>query len=192
MWLSLGAIPALSVALLGPRRPLDDIMTNSTGKNSVSVDRDTVQHALWCYGLRFFPTSVMLILAHGLAAMEDVTNHHLNTSVTALYLVAISVSFLFRSKQISRNHLLFNPFWKCVIIVLGGFELFRASMVFSNVLMPDSGRPNWHYHGLWVCFLPLVIGFNEAIKRCEIKGEVRFQKRQRLEFGTKLGINSPF
>jgi hypothetical protein len=33
---------------------------------------------------------------------------------------------------------------------------------------------------------------NEMIKRQEIKVNVRFQKRARLEFGTKLGINSPF
>jgi hypothetical protein len=30
------------------------------------------------------------------------------------------------------------------------------------------------------------------VKRQAIKVEVRYQKRERLEFGTKLGINSPF
>ena len=45
---------------------------------------------------------------------------------------------------------------------------------------------------VWICGLPLVIAFNEIIKRYEIKSEVRYQKRQRLEFGTKLGMNSPF
>ena len=40
--------------------------------------------------------------------------------------------------------------------------------------------------------MPLICVTNELIKRQEIKVNVRFQKRARLEFGTKLGINSPF
>ncbi len=45
---------------------------------------------------------------------------------------------------------------------------------------------------LWSLGLLLVLAVNEVVKRQEIKVEVRYQKRERLEFGTKLGINSPF
>jgi hypothetical protein len=45
---------------------------------------------------------------------------------------------------------------------------------------------------IWSIGLPAVVALNEVIKRQEIKMEVRYQKRQRLEFQTKLGINSPF
>ena len=40
--------------------------------------------------------------------------------------------------------------------------------------------------------LLLVLLLNECVKRQAIKVEVRYQKRERLEFGTKLGMNSPF
>lgn len=40
--------------------------------------------------------------------------------------------------------------------------------------------------------LPLVFAINELVKWQEIKLNVRYQKRARLEFGTKLGMNSPF
>ena len=60
-------------------------------------------------------------------------------------------------------------------------------LFFGQFHIPPS--PCWI---VWICGLPLVIAFNEIIKRYEIKSEVRYQKRQRLEFGTKLGMNSPF
>ena len=40
--------------------------------------------------------------------------------------------------------------------------------------------------------IPVQLLINELIKRHEIKVNVRFQKRARLDFNTKLGINSPF
>jgi len=56
-----------------------------------------------------------------------------------------------------------------------------------------------HLHTLpvwaWVIHLgsiPVVLVVNELVKRYEIKLNVRFQKRARLDFNTKLGINSPF
>ena len=42
-----------------------------------------------------------------------------------------------------------------------------------------------------VC-VPIVIAINEFVKRKEIKVETRHQRRQKLDFGTKLGMNSPF
>jgi hypothetical protein len=45
---------------------------------------------------------------------------------------------------------------------------------------------------IWVCGLLIVVGINEVVKRLEVKVDVRYQKRERLEFGTKLGMNSPF
>jgi hypothetical protein len=53
-------------------------------------------------------------------------------------------------------------------------------------------NPPLHVWLIWSLGLPTVLALNEVIKRQEIKVEVRYQKRQRLEFQTKLGINSPF
>lgn len=52
--------------------------------------------------------------------------------------------------------------------------------------------PPVHVWLIWSIGLPVVIILNEIIKRQEIKMEGRYQRRQRLEFQTKLGINSPF
>ncbi|KFM78850.1 hypothetical protein X975_25764, partial [Stegodyphus mimosarum] len=47
----------------------------------------------------------------------------------------------------------------------------------------------WLVCGLWPF---VVVPLNELVKRHEIKVNVRQQKRARLEFCTKLGMNSPF
>lgn len=40
--------------------------------------------------------------------------------------------------------------------------------------------------------LILVVIINEIVKLHEIRVRVRYQKRQKLQFETKLGMNSPF
>ncbi|GFY60724.1 hypothetical protein TNIN_432411, partial [Trichonephila inaurata madagascariensis] len=47
----------------------------------------------------------------------------------------------------------------------------------------------WLLCGMWPF---VVLPMNELIKYHEIKVNVRQQKRARLEFCTKLGMNSPF
>ncbi|CAG0889218.1 unnamed protein product [Darwinula stevensoni] len=59
----------------------------------------------------------------------------------------------------------------------------------AEVVIPGIPLFSWLLGFIWP--LPL-IAFNEAFKRHEIKVNVRYLKRARLAFGTKLGMNSPF
>ena len=52
--------------------------------------------------------------------------------------------------------------------------------------------PSTHVGMIWGAGVLLVILLNECVVKQEIKVEFRYQRRERLEFGTKLGINSPF
>ena len=52
--------------------------------------------------------------------------------------------------------------------------------------------PSTHVCVIWGAGVLLVILLNELVVKQEIKVEFRYQRRERLEFGTKLGINSPF
>ena len=163
-------------------------MNISTGKNQAVVDINTIRYAIWCYGFRFLPTIAFLILGHGLAT--DLQNNHLNLIWIEIYLMAISLSFLFRARHLWQRHPGHNRVWLWTILVLVTFQIIYSIFVVcisEKFLVPPTST--WI---TWSCGVPLVIGFNEAVKRYEIKGEVRYQKRQRLEFGTKLGINSPF
>ena len=103
----------------------------------------------------------------------------------------ISLSFLFRGQHLWQQHPGQNPvwLWTCFSLALGQ-TLYSSTVVFlsqSSFELPSNGCLV-----VWLCGIPLVVAFNEMVKRYEIKSEVRYQKRQRLEFGTKLGINSPF
>ena len=109
--------------------------------------------------------------------------------MTVVYLMAISMSFLFRGQHLWQRYVLDNTVYLWTVLgislVQGVYSI--IALYFEQLKTPPSAC--WI---VWACGLPLVIGFNEIIKRYEIKSEVRFQKHQRLEFGTKLGINSPF
>lgn len=51
--------------------------------------------------------------------------------------------------------------------------------------------PFWSY--IWAFSWGIVLlGLNELLRFQEIKINIRYQKRARLDFGTKLGMNSPF
>lgn len=190
LWLTIIVIPMVSMSLMGPKSPDKDVMNISTGKNQIVVDKSSIKYSLFCYGLKFTPSLGILVLCQGLAATEGDTNTHINLVMTIIYLFAISVSFLFRQRHLWQRHPGHNTvyLWTVLGIVLAQ-TIYSAFVVTFSL---DFAIPSESCWIIWVCGIPLVIAFNEVIKRYEIKGEVRYQKRQRLEFGTKLGINSPF
>ena len=104
--------------------------------------------------------------------------------------MVISLSFLFRGQHLWQHHPGHNPVWlgTCLALLLGQ-TTYSMLVVFLSEKFPCPTYAAWV---VWLGGIPLVIGFNEAVKRYEIKKYQRYQKRQRLEFGTKLGINSPF
>ncbi|KAJ7316020.1 hypothetical protein JRQ81_002182 [Phrynocephalus forsythii] len=55
--------------------------------------------------------------------------------------------------------------------------------------MADIPMASWL---LGLLSLILVVIINEVVKLHEIRVRVRYQKRQKLQFETKLGMNSPF
>jgi hypothetical protein len=51
--------------------------------------------------------------------------------------------------------------------------------------------PSYSY--IWgFMWVPIALALNELIRRYEIKANIRYEKRARLDYGTKLGLNSPF
>ena len=107
-----------------------------------------------------------------------------------LYFSAISLSFVSRRHQLWQRHPGHCPAWLYVFGVLTLAVALYSVVVLSLVDEAwVSPAPVWV---IWGLGLPAVLAVNELVKRQEIKVEVRHQKRERLEFGTKLGMNSPF
>lgn len=191
LWVTVLVIPMLSISLLGPNSPDKDVMNISTGKNQVIVDRDSIKYSLFYYGLKFTPALSILLLNQVLAFEQSQgPNDHLNLVMVVIYLMAISLSFLFRGQHLWQMHPGHNNVYLWTILGIVIVQAFYSMIIyFTEETFELPPNACWI---LWTCGLPLVIALNEAVKRYEIKGEVRYQKRQRLEFGTKLGINSPF
>ncbi|XP_040573860.1 transmembrane protein 94 [Lepeophtheirus salmonis] len=191
IWLNSFFIPILSLSCMGVP-PDASIMNISTGKNILCID---IKYGLWCYGLRFIPSLLLITIIHVLASSHLEGKMHLfqelNMIGLQVYLVLISHSYLFRSYQTWQRF--YCRTW-CIITFL---LLFIQLMALVVIFLAQEGVGNLNNVPAYVwglCFssLPIVLLINEIVKRQEIKINVRYQKLARLEFGTKLGINSPF
>ena len=186
-----------------------NISNISTGKNkNVFFSKSTFWHSVWCYGMRFQIAFIAVFLSHILSML------HLNsscldesqcfkkiaanfsfvtdTNMTFLtfYLVCISFSFVSRTDHLWQYRI--KRSWhiavvaSLILVMQSGYFLLKCLHI--NVL--DS-VPLLSWVILGTC-IPIQLFVNELVKRHEIKVNVRFQKRARLDFNTKLGINSPF
>uniref|UniRef100_A0A671PBL1 Transmembrane protein 94-like n=1 Tax=Sinocyclocheilus anshuiensis TaxID=1608454 RepID=A0A671PBL1_9TELE len=113
----------------------------------------------------------------------------------ALHTVVISLSYVHRSQPLWRKNPFSNTWW-CLTVLLGqvvqaviDYQLWQdrsTEVVFTLRHIP---LLVWLLVSLSIV---LVVLINEAVKLHEIRVRVRYQKRQKLQFETKLGMNSPF
>nr|QFR37578.1 lethal [Phigalia pilosaria] len=125
---------------------------------------------------------------------------HITLALITAHLIIISLSFVHRQSSIWQRGFWSNKVW-CGTVVF----LIIIQSIFSGVML----RSTYGYCEEWdLCSLrysvpwPLAVGYAasvllvfllvEFIKWQEIKADVRNQRRARLDFGTKLGMNSPF
>lgn len=114
-----------------------------------------------------------------------------------LYFCVISVSFVHRMYQLWRKNPLKNRWWASSVFVVLVLQVVYGSISASLCSSSEPSGPGLANIPPWLWLIAfvwplLVIPLNEVIKRREIRVNVRYQKRARLEFGTKLGMNSPF
>ncbi|XP_053938904.1 transmembrane protein 94 isoform X2 [Cuculus canorus] len=122
----------------------------------------------------------------------------LTAGLIVLHTVFISITHVHRTKPLWKKSPLSNRWWTLTVaVVLLGqvaqtmldlklWENLSSSLTFNHVsISPVS----WL---LGFLSLILVVIINEIVKLHEIRVRVRYQKRQKLQFETKLGMNSPF
>lgn len=113
------------------------------------------------------------------------------------YFEIISLSFVHWNDHIwqqfpatNRLWLIIVPFIFCGQIVFSICDTYIRGFEASHTLPLSEVHPAvW---GLGLSFPVIMVIVNELVKHREIKLAVRSQKRARLDFGTKLGMNSPF
>uniref|UniRef100_A0A8C7QKC2 Transmembrane protein 94 n=1 Tax=Oncorhynchus mykiss TaxID=8022 RepID=A0A8C7QKC2_ONCMY len=106
----------------------------------------------------------------------------------ALHTVVISLSYVHRSQPLWKK----NPFilkGSCNREATVDYQLWQDRLAHLTFDLKDIPMLAW----LLVSLSSLVVVLlNEAVKLHEIRVRVRYQKRQKLQFETKLGMNSPF
>uniref|UniRef100_A0AAV2LKS6 Cation-transporting P-type ATPase C-terminal domain-containing protein n=2 Tax=Knipowitschia caucasica TaxID=637954 RepID=A0AAV2LKS6_KNICA len=115
-----------------------------------------------------------------------------------LHTVVISLSYVHRSQSLWRKSPFSNIWWCLTVPVVLLSQLVQATVDYlfwrdQNSLLDfklqDIPLLAWLLMSL---SLLLVMVVNEVVKMHEIRVRERYQKRQKLQFETKLGMNSPF
>ncbi|XP_046888146.1 transmembrane protein 94 isoform X4 [Hypomesus transpacificus] len=115
-----------------------------------------------------------------------------------LHTVFISLSYVHRSQPLWRKSPFSNTWWCLTVPVVLLGQLVQATVDYqlwrdrSSPLTFDLGSVPMLAWLLGSLSTLLVVLLNEAVKLHEIRVRVRYQKRQKLQFETKLGMNSPF
>ncbi|XP_055993842.1 transmembrane protein 94 isoform X2 [Sorex fumeus] len=122
----------------------------------------------------------------------------LAAALIVLHTVFISITHVHRTKPLWRKSPLTNLWWALTlpVVLLGQLAQTAVDLQLwthraSHVHFGPEDVPllTW----LLGCLsLVLVVVTNEIVKLHEIRVRVRYQKRQKLQFETKLGMNSPF
>ncbi|XP_026481591.1 LOW QUALITY PROTEIN: transmembrane protein 94 [Ctenocephalides felis] len=221
LFLSCFIIPLISISLMAEKAD-SSVMRKATGKKFMKINIQIIIFILWCYGGKFIPAVLGVLLTYCSAInneckdtnmynstvqisntinklnIDDACNvdiikfaQHLALLCIVLCLITISITFVHREHSIIKQSPINNLYWVGVIIfvfILHIVYLF-LNLTTSNIYYSATSWVAWT-----CCFCtPLVVFFiSEVIKWQEIETNSRYQKRARLDFGTKLGMNSPF
>lgn len=131
--------------------------------------------------------------ANGLLLAQKLT-----AALIVLHTVFISVTHVHRTKPLWRKSPLTNLWWSVTVPVVLLGQVVQTAVDLQLWTHRDS-RVHFGLEDVplltWLlgCLsLVLVVVSNEIVKLHEIRVRVRYQKRQKLQFETKLGMNSPF
>ncbi|CAB3361895.1 Hypothetical predicted protein [Cloeon dipterum] len=124
---------------------------------------------------------------------------HASCLLWVINLVVISISFVHRESPIWRANPFKNRLWGLAVLLVALLQFaFSAATMGPRLANDSKDIPPGLEHVPWPIYLLAAISpfavflINELVKLQEIKASVRQQKKARLEFGTKLGMNSPF
>uniref|UniRef100_A0A452R343 Transmembrane protein 94 n=1 Tax=Ursus americanus TaxID=9643 RepID=A0A452R343_URSAM len=178
LWLSCFCYPLLSISLLG-KPPHSSIMSMATGKNLQSIPKKTQHYFLLCFLLKFSLTISSCLVCFGftLQSVCDSSRARNLTNCSSIML---------------RSHADTAPAWFDDFAngLLTAQKLTAALIVLHTVFISITHvhrtKPLWRKSPLtnlwWAVTVPVIV---KLVR-------VRYQKRQKLQFETKLGMNSPF
>ncbi|XP_030390160.1 transmembrane protein 94 isoform X2 [Gopherus evgoodei] len=122
----------------------------------------------------------------------------LTAGLIVLHTVFISITHVHRTKPLWKKSPFTNTWWTLTVGVVLLGQVMQTALDLKLWTNLDSPLTFSDVHISLVSWLLgfhsliLVVIVNEIVKLHEIRVRVRYQKRQKLQFETKLGMNSPF
>uniref|UniRef100_A0A4W6ELP6 Transmembrane protein 94 n=1 Tax=Lates calcarifer TaxID=8187 RepID=A0A4W6ELP6_LATCA len=199
LWLSCFSCPLLSVSLLG-KPPDSSVMAVATGKNLDAIPRKTQNYFLGCFLLKFGLTMCAYLLAFGFT-LEQLLNACTNRSIHWL-ICCITSLFLCYCSSSDEAPQWFSELSNGLLLtqkVMAGFLVLHTVVISLSYV--HRSQPLWRkspFSNTWWCLtVPVVLypclDYELWFVPCVRSSvRVRYQKRQKLQFETKLGMNSPF
>ncbi|XP_039959828.1 transmembrane protein 94 isoform X5 [Bactrocera tryoni] len=209
MVLYLMSVPVPLIALALAHIDVDPkIMNRATGKKQTEYDTKVFGFVIWCYGCKFIAPILIMIfayctfMAHPIELMDiDEEKLHINLQIARIFsflgilvhFVVISACFVHRDHSLWQRNPFRNHIWAftCGCTLLVHIVICAVQIVLQDNFFDEAC-------GMWpaIAFLYggsfISLAITEICKWQEIKVNTRYQRRARLDFGTKLGMNSPF
>ncbi|XP_049311275.1 transmembrane protein 94 isoform X5 [Bactrocera dorsalis] len=209
MVLYLMSVPVPLIALALAHIDVDPKMMNrATGKKQTEYDTKVFGFVIWCYGCKFIAPILIMIfayctfMAHPIELMDiDEEKLHINLQIARIFsflgilvhFVVISACFVHRDHSLWQRNPFRNHIWAftCGCTLLVHVVICAVQIVLQDNYFDEAC-------GMWpaIAFLYggsfISLAITEICKWQEIKVNTRYQRRARLDFGTKLGMNSPF
>ncbi|XP_043232091.1 transmembrane protein 94-like [Amphibalanus amphitrite] len=208
LWITCVQLPVLSGALLAA--PVDRrIMDEAQDRCQSAVTWPHLVYAGWCYGLRLLPSLLAALAFFGLSlhsVCPSESCHYVYPPtelrpiqdallvLIVLYACVSSAGFVHRRAQLWQRWPCASVSWSVAVAIslflAVVFVLLDCAVYGQQLAWPVAAAPWLAAAALAGPLLQLLV--TELVKRQEFKYNIRYQKRARLEFDTKLGMNSPF
>lgn len=208
LYLMIVVVAPLAISLVRIE-PNIEIMNRACGrKPSTEMDINSFLLILWFYGTKFIVSIFILLIVYFFTVdhvfdlvesnkenfAEDLElAQHFVLFGTIVYLVTISSSFVHREHSLWQKTPTSNIWWvmiSVIIVSIHSFVLFLA--LHFDTYNSNAFTHKWPVLVLILSSIVVIMSFAELCKYQEIKHNKRSQRRARLDFGTKLGMNSPF
>ncbi|OQR73359.1 hypothetical protein BIW11_09782 [Tropilaelaps mercedesae] len=204
LYLLVVVIPLIALALVCS--PTDRDIMGAPNVDSLQVNRDTRLFCLISYFIKAAFSVLTLVLCKALSILKycgekgcdprdilvELRQHDMaavqsfNLLLLSVHFVAVSASGLNRKKLLWQYNPLLNVLWSNVCL---------AVLVIHSLCMLSNSDINEISIVSWIVFATspiLLVALSEGCKHHELKLVRRQEKRLRLHFMTKLGMNSPF
>ncbi|ORZ29450.1 hypothetical protein BCR44DRAFT_1450894 [Catenaria anguillulae PL171] len=105
----------------------------------------------------------------------------------AVFLLFASLTMLHRTLPFWEYRPLQNKFYCALVVVMLAVHFGIAFAVATPLIV----KLPWHFHAVFFGSLPMQVAIHEQVKKWDRRQWLRFQKRSKLEFNTRLGMHSP-